>query len=95
MSITPESVPRLRRGVRLQRDAARGGWIVQAPERVLVPDEIAIAVLQRCDGAASVGAIAETLAKEYGAPRQEVENDVVEMLQDLAEKGVIEDGRAA
>jgi pyrroloquinoline quinone biosynthesis protein D len=94
MSIDAQSVPRLRRGVRLQRDAARGGWIVQAPERVLVPDEIAVAVLQRCDGSADVGAIAEALARQYDAPRADVEHDIVEMLQDLAEKGVIEDGRA-
>jgi pyrroloquinoline quinone biosynthesis protein D len=94
MSIDAGSVPRLRRGVRLQRDAARDVWIVQAPERVLVLDEIAAAVLQRCDGNADVGAIAEALARQYDAPRAEIESDVVEMLQDLAEKGVIEDGRA-
>jgi pyrroloquinoline quinone biosynthesis protein D len=94
MSIDVRSVPRLSRGVRLQRDAARGGWIVLAPERVLIPDEIAVAVLQHCDGKADVGVIADALAREYGAPRAEIEGDIVEMLQDLAEKGVIEDGRA-
>jgi len=94
MSIDAGSVPRLRRGVRLQHDATRGGWIVQAPERVLVLDEIAVAVLQHCDGSADVGAIADALARRYDAPRADIESDVVEMLQDLAEKGVIEDGRA-
>jgi pyrroloquinoline quinone biosynthesis protein D len=94
VSVTLDTVPRLKRGVRLQHDAARDRWVVQAPERVLMPDDIATAVLRRCDGAASVAAIAAALAAEYGAPREVVESDVREMLQDLAEKGIIEDGRA-
>ena len=87
------TVPRLGRGVRLQHDAARTRWVVQAPERVLMPDDIAIAVLKRCDGRSSVGAIAADLAREYGAPPETVESDVREMLQDLADKGIIADGR--
>jgi pyrroloquinoline quinone biosynthesis protein D len=92
--IGPATVPRLARGVRLQFSEPRAQWIVQAPERVLMPDEIAVAVLQRCDGAADVGAIAASLAKAYEAPLDVVTNDVVEMLQDLADKGVVEDAGA-
>lgn len=91
--IDSAAVPRLKPHVRLQFGEARGKWIVQAPERVLIPDDIALAVLQRCDGRASVAAIAAVLAAEYDAPPTEVENDIVELLQDLAEKGIIADAR--
>jgi pyrroloquinoline quinone biosynthesis protein D len=91
--IDSAAVPRLKPHVRLQFSEARGKWIVQAPERVLMPDDIALAVLQRCDGIASVAAIAAALAAEYDAPPSEVERDIVELLQDLAEKGIIADVR--
>jgi pyrroloquinoline quinone biosynthesis protein D len=83
------SVPRFPRGVRLQFNAQRQQWMVQAPERVFVPDEIALAVLQRVDGATSVAAIIDNLARTYAAPRDVIRDDVLEMLRDLAGKGVI------
>ncbi len=88
------AVPRLNPHVRLQFNALRGQWIVQAPERVLMPDDIAVAVLKRCDGSASIAAIAQALATEYNAPADVVTSDVLELLQDLAEKGIIADARA-
>jgi pyrroloquinoline quinone biosynthesis protein D len=88
------TVPRLKPHVRLQFNAARNQWVVQAPERVLMPDDIAISVLQRCDGKASIAVIAAELAREYDAPADTVASDVLEMLQDLAEKGIIDDARA-
>ena len=94
MRVDAATVPKLRPGVRLQYSEPRQQWIVQAPERVLMPDEIAVAVLKRCDGIATVAAIAEVLAREYDAPPEVVTGDVVEMLQDLAEKGVIGDAGA-
>jgi pyrroloquinoline quinone biosynthesis protein D len=91
--IEAAAVPMLKPHVRLQFSQARGKWIVQAPERVLMPDDIALAVLQHCDGVATVAAIAAVLAAAYDAPLDEVEGDVVELLQDLAEKGIIADAR--
>ncbi len=44
------SLPRLPRHVKLRFDKARERWVVLAPERVLMPDETALEVLQRCDG---------------------------------------------
>ena len=87
--IEPASVPRLPRGVKLRFDEQRKRWTLLAPERVFVPDEIAVEILQRCDGIATVGAIAAALAEKFGAPRDEVARDVIEMLQDLANKGVV------
>ena len=84
------SIPRFPRGARLQYNAQRRQWIVQAPERVFVPDEIALAVLQRVDGATSIAAIVDTLARDYAAPREVIRDDVLELLRGLAGKGVIE-----
>jgi pyrroloquinoline quinone biosynthesis protein D len=83
------SIPRFPRGARLEFNAQRRQWIVQAPERVFVPDEIALAVLQRVNGATSVAAIIDELARDYTAPREVIRDDVLELLRDLAGKGVI------
>jgi pyrroloquinoline quinone biosynthesis protein D len=91
--IDKSAVLRLKPHVRLQFNEARGQWIVQAPERVLMPDEIAVSVLKLCDGKTSVEAIAEALAREYQAPRDVVETDVLEMLRDLVEKGIVTHAR--
>jgi pyrroloquinoline quinone biosynthesis protein D len=87
------AIPRLKPHVRLQFNETRKQWIIQAPERVLMPDDIAVAVLKRCDGIATIGVIARALAAEYDAPPDVVETDVRDMLQDLADKGVIADAR--
>jgi pyrroloquinoline quinone biosynthesis protein D len=83
------SVPRLATGVRLRHDAARGRWVVLAPERVVVPDETAVDVLRRVDGAASVTAIVDALAGEYDAPAGQIRRDVLELLVDLEQRGLI------
>jgi len=86
---TEASVPRLRRGVRLRFDQRRKAWVLLAPERVLLPDETAVAVLQRCDGKATVGAIVDDLCRAYDAERALIARDVRALLQGLAEKGVV------
>jgi pyrroloquinoline quinone biosynthesis protein D len=83
------TVPRLPKHARLRFDQARDRWIVLAPERVLVPDEIALAVLQACDGVSTVETICQGLAAQYQAPFEEVRRDVIELLQDLADKGIV------
>jgi pyrroloquinoline quinone biosynthesis protein D len=88
-AIGEASVPRLPPHIKLRFDDARKRWVLLAPERVLMPDEIAVEVLQRCDGVATVGSIAAALAEKYAAARDEVARDVIEMLQDLMDKGVV------
>jgi len=75
--------------IKLRHDAARGRWIILAPERLFDPDDVAVEVLKLCDGQRTVADIAEHLAKEYNAPNAEIQADVIEMLQDLADKGVV------
>jgi len=87
--IAEASVPRLARGARLQFDQHRDRWIVQAPERLFVLDPIALEIVQRCDGAASVSAIVNELSGKYNAPRDVILRDVNALLQDFADKGVM------
>jgi pyrroloquinoline quinone biosynthesis protein D len=89
MMITAASVPRLPQHIKMRYDTTRQRWTLLAPERVLVPDEIAVEILQRCDGVATVGTIAQALAEKYGAPVGEVEGDIVALLQELADKGAV------
>jgi coenzyme PQQ biosynthesis protein PqqD len=84
-----DSVPALARGVRLRFDQARSAWVLLAPERVLMPDEIAVEILKRCDGKACVAAIVDDLATTFAAERSQIEADVRTFLQDLADKGMV------
>ena len=84
-----ETRPHLPAYLKLRHDAGRGRWVLLAPERILTPDEIAVAVLKLCDGERTVEEIAETLAKDYAAPVELIRKDVVELLQGLADKGYI------
>jgi pyrroloquinoline quinone biosynthesis protein D len=88
--IAPASRPRLRSHVKMRRDEVRGHWTILAPERVFTPDDIAVAVLQLCDGVRDLDAIAAQLAQTYNAPAGDILADILPMLQNLADKGVIE-----
>ncbi|MEQ1670442.1 MAG: pyrroloquinoline quinone biosynthesis peptide chaperone PqqD [Hyphomicrobium sp.] len=87
--ITEASLPALPNHIKLRHDAGRGRWHVLAPERVFEPDEIAVEILKRCDGATPVSAIAGVLSKEYNAPLSDILADTISMLQELADKGVV------
>ena len=75
--------------LKLRHDAGRNRWVLLAPERILSPDQTAVAVLQLCDGKRTVEEIAATLAKEYSAPVEMIAADVQDLLQGLADKGYI------
>ncbi len=83
----------LPRHTKLKFDETRKVWVILAPERVLAPDEIAVEVLQLCDGVRSVAGIVDDLAAKYAAPRADISADVVAMLQDLADKGFLTEAR--
>jgi pyrroloquinoline quinone biosynthesis protein D len=82
--------PRLARGVRLQPDPARGGHVLLAPERVVAANASAVAVLELCDGTHSLDAIADELARRYGAGRERIAADVRTLLANLAAKRLID-----
>ena len=87
--VRDEAVPALARGVRLRFDKARDVWVLLAPEKVLMPDQVAVEILKRCDGKATVSAIVGDLATTFSADRGQVASDVHAFLQDLADKGML------
>jgi pyrroloquinoline quinone biosynthesis protein D len=93
ISVNEASRPVLPRHARLKYDESRQRWVILAPERVLAPDEIAVEVLQLCDGARSVGQMIDQLAEKYTAERGAISSDVIAMLQDLADKGFLTEAR--
>jgi pyrroloquinoline quinone biosynthesis protein D len=54
-----------------------------------MPDEIAVEILKRCNGSTTLRDIIDDLAKTFEADRDTVASDVVVLLQDLADKGII------
>src|SRR4029077_5050540 len=93
ISVSETSRPVLPRHAKLKFDETRKVWVILAPERVLAPDEIAVEVLQLCDGVRDVGAIVDALAAKYAAPRDAILADVIALLQDLADKGFLTEAR--
>ena len=93
ISVNEASRPVLPRHAKLKFDETRKVWVILAPERVLAPDEIAVEVLQLCDGVRSVAQMVDQLAEKYAAPREAIAADVVAMLQDLADKGFLTEAR--
>jgi pyrroloquinoline quinone biosynthesis protein D len=91
--VSEASRPLLPRHAKLKFDETRQRWVILAPERVLAPDEIAVEVLQLCDGARSVEAMIDQFAAKYTAERSAIATDVIAMLQDLADKGFLTEAR--
>ncbi|MDF3813617.1 MULTISPECIES: pyrroloquinoline quinone biosynthesis peptide chaperone PqqD [Rhodopseudomonas] len=93
ISVSEISRPILPRHAKLRFDETRQRWVVLAPERVLAPDNIAVEILQLCDGVRSVAQIIDQLAAKYVAPRELIGADVIAMLQDLGDKGFLTEAR--
>jgi pyrroloquinoline quinone biosynthesis protein D len=89
-ALDADSLPRFLPGVRLHRDQARAQWVVLAPERVIELDEVAHAVLLRCDGQRSLATIIEELAQEFDADPAAVAPDVIALLAELLDKRIVQ-----
>lgn len=86
-AIATESVPRLRRGVRLTYDKTRQTHVLLFPEGVLVPNPTAAAVLELCDGTTTVATITSALRTRYSGVK---ETEISDVLTRLAERQVVE-----
>ena len=84
--ITPDSVPQLRRGVRLSFDHVRETHVLLFPEGVLVPNPTAAAVLELCDGARVDTDITTALSTRYSGV---LAQDVLFVLTRLGERRVV------
>jgi len=89
-TISDESRPRLAAHRRLKFDESRKSWIIQAPERVFLLDEIAYAIVSRCNGEKTLSEIIDELCAAFEAPRDVVDSDARKLVQDFTDKGVME-----
>jgi pyrroloquinoline quinone biosynthesis protein D len=85
----PGLIPRLSPGVYLRWDGNRSSWILLAPERVVIANDVAAEVLRRVDGKASEEEIVDQICASFEAARAEVMEDVRQLLDDLASKGLV------
>jgi pyrroloquinoline quinone biosynthesis protein D len=89
VEVAGASVLRFAPHARFRFDEVRQAWVVLMPERLLLPDEQAVAVLRLIDGDRDADAIVEALGRQYDAPRAAIAADVMAMLQDLLDKKVL------
>jgi pyrroloquinoline quinone biosynthesis protein D len=89
IAVAGDAVLRFAPHVRFRFDEVRQAWVVLAPERLLLPDEQAVEILQLIDGKRDVDNVVEELARRYDAPREVIAGDVVAMLKDLVDKKVL------
>lgn len=84
------TIPHLPRGVRRKFDKVRARPVLLGPERAIMLDEIGEAILSRVDGVTTLEAIVADLAASYDAPVEMIHGDVVEFLQGLADKRLVD-----
>lgn len=88
--LNDSAVVRLPRGVRMREDAARGGWVLLAPERIFQLDAIAHAIMANVDGERCVSQIVDTLVTDYDAERSQIRHDVLALFHALIDRRVLE-----
>jgi pyrroloquinoline quinone biosynthesis protein D len=86
-AVAAGSRPRLRPGVRLSYDPGRGAHVLLFPEGVLMPNRTAVAVLERCDGTATVADITAALRLRY---RDVPTADVLALLDRLVRRRIVD-----
>ncbi len=72
---TPESIPRVARGFRLQWEAAQGCHVLLYPEGMVKLSQSAGEILKRCDGERTIAAIVAELEVAFNA--QGLQGDVI------------------
>jgi coenzyme PQQ biosynthesis protein PqqD len=89
----PAFVPRLAKKARLRFDRHSSKYMLVYPERGLALNDSAAMIVKRCDGTRSVRQIADEIAVEANVPEAErtgLENDVIELVGELAKKGLLD-----
>ena len=90
ISVSEASRTVLPRHARLKFDETRKVWVILAPERVLAPDEIAVEVLQLCDGERRV-LRRRKFAPHFGGRVFDIHYDLREKCAGSAPKGAQRD----
>ena len=89
-TLSADCLPRMPRGIRLKLDETRNEWLLLAPERVIKPNPVAVEILKRCTGKASLAAIVDDLALAFAADRALIDKDVRALIFDLAQKRLLD-----
>ncbi len=89
--LTLDSQPKLAAKARLRFDRHSGQHLLIYPERGMQLDDTAAQIVQLCDGVRSVAVIAQELAERYAQAAPQIEKDVLEFLQSLSERCLIDD----
>ena len=90
--MTPDSRPRLAARARLRFDRHAAQWLLLYPERGLVLNAQAAAIAQLLTGEHSVDAIVTRLLATFPtASRDAIERDVLEFLDVLATRRLVDD----
>jgi pyrroloquinoline quinone biosynthesis protein D len=82
--------PRLVTGARLGYDDVREEHVLLIPEGVVRLNPTAAEVLELCDGGRSVDDIAGALSERYDGA--DVRDDVAELVDAMAQRGLVVDG---
>lgn len=90
MMLDGSDVPLIPRGVRIHQDKVRDCWVLQAPERAIILDEIGLAILRKIDGKSSFGTIVGELATTYNAPVDAIGTDVSAFITQLTDRRILE-----
>ena len=88
--MTPADRPFLPRGVRLHHDRVRDMPVLLGPETALMLDAVGQAVLAEVDGQRDIATISAGLAERYAAPVDVIQGDVIEFLNDMALRRLVE-----
>ena len=78
--------PHLARGVRLRHDTVRDRWILLAPETLIEPNPVALEIIRRCTGAATLDQIIADLVALSGAEPERVAGDTRMLLSQMVAK---------
>ena len=88
--IAASSRPRLAAKARLRLDRKSSRYMLLYPERGLVLNPTAADVLHLCTGERTVSSIVDELARKYGQQAPAVEREVMDFLQTMADRGLVQ-----
>ena len=83
------ATPGLAARTRLQVDPVTGQQVLLYPEGVLVLNDTARDIVERCNGSRTLAEILESLASEYEASTDELRPDVMECIAQLVERNLL------
>jgi pyrroloquinoline quinone biosynthesis protein D len=88
-TVSPASRPRIAAKARLKWDRHAQKHMLLYPERGLVLNDSAAAIVELCDGASTIGEIARALAARAGRSAETIEADVIAFVEAMHRRGLL------